>query len=257
MTTEKATTEQAENADFFKVKFTTIMGDLQEGPLALLWRLIESYEVDIFQVSLSRITEDFIKHIRSVVVNLEVEAEFVLMASKLLFYKSKLLLPNPGFEDDQEPDSLPFELVEQLLEYKKFQMAAESLKDIEEKTHLNFSRESSWNDFEQDLDLFEVDVISFLKAFKEFMINAEKNSPYQITQEEVSMDAVIENLMHELEQRQKIYFFDYIRNFSVPHMIVAFLAVLELIKLRLIKVNQQTQFGDIELTGLVKNAANN
>jgi segregation and condensation protein A len=249
-------TQPLENIESFKVKFMTIVGDLHEGPLGLLWRLIESYEVDIFQVSLSRITEDFVSHIKSANVNLEEEAEFVLMASKLLFYKSKLLLPNPGFEDDHEPDSLPFELVEQLLEYKKFQMAAESLKDIEEKTHLNFTRESSWTDFEQDLDLFEVDVISFLKAFKEFMINADKNSPYQVIQEEVSMDVVIENLMHVLGQRQKIYFFDYIKNFSVPHMIVAFLAVLELIKLRLIKTAQQAQCGDIELISLVKSDVN-
>ena len=246
------TSQQLDNIERFKVKFTTIVGDLQEGPLGLLWRLIESYEVDIFQVSLSRITEDFVKHIKSAMVNLEEEADFVLMASKLLFYKSKLLLPNPGFEDDQEPDSLPLELVEQLLEYKKFQMAAESLKDIEEKTHLHFTREPSWNDFEQDLDLFEVDVISFLKAFKEFMINAEKNVPYQIEQEEVSMDAVIENLLQALGQRQKISFFDYIKNFSVPHMIVAFLAVLELIKLKLIKTVQQQQCADIELMSLVK-----
>ncbi|MDH4262104.1 MAG: segregation/condensation protein A [Spirochaetia bacterium] len=249
--------EKLDNLESFKVKFTTIVGDLHEGPLGLLWRLIESYEVDIFQVSLSRITEDFVSHIKTVIVNLEEEANFVLMASKLLFYKSKLLLPNPGFEDDQEPDSLPFELVEQLLEYKKYQMAAESLKDIEEKTHLNFTRESSWADFEQDLDLFEVDVISFLKAFKEFMINAEKNAPYQIVQEEVSMDAVIENMIQVLGQQKKIYFFDYIKNFTVPHMIVAFLAVLELVKLRFIKVVQHAQCADIELISLIKAGINN
>ena len=250
-------TEKLEDLESFKVKFTTIVGDLHEGPLGLLWRLIESYEVDIFQVSLSRITEDFVSHIKTAIVNLEEEANFVLMASKLLFYKSKLLLPNPGFEDDQEPDSLPFELVEQLLEYKKYQMAAESLKDIEEKTHLNFTRESSWENFEQDLDLFEVDVISFLKAFKEFMINAEKNTPYQIIQEEVSMDAVIENMIQVLSQKQKIYFFDYIKNFTVSHMIVAFLAVLELVKLRLIKVVQQAQCADIEMISLIKTGINN
>lgn len=251
------TTEQLDNIESFRVKFTTIVGDLHEGPLGLLWRLIESYEVDIFQVSLARITEDFVKHIKSVIVNLEEEAEFVLMASKLLFYKSKLLLPNPGFEDDQEPDSLPLELVEQLLEYKKFQIAAESLKDIEEKTHLNFTREASWSDFEENLDLFEVDVISFLKAFKEFMIHAEKNTPYQIEQEEVSMDTVIENLLQELGQKSKIYFFDYIKNFSVHRMIVAFLAVLELLKLKLIKTVQQQQCADIELISLVKKDVEN
>jgi len=250
-------TVQMDNIDSFKVKFTTIVGDFHEGPLGMLWRLIESYEVDIFQVSLSRITDDFVKHIKSGTVNLDEESDFVLMASRLLYYKSKLLLPNPGFEDEQEPDSLPFELVEQLLEYKKFQIAAESLKSIEEKTHLNFTREPGWREFEKDLDLFEVDIISFLKTFKEFMINVEKNKPYQVIEEEVSMDAVIENMLYLLGQKQKIYFFDYIKGFSVSHMIVAFLAVLELIKLRLVKIIQQAQFADIEMKSLVKSNINN
>lgn len=239
-------------SELFKVQFTTIEGDLQEGPLGLLWRLIESYEVDIFQVSMSRITADFIAYLNSGKVKLEEEAEFVLMASRLLFYKSRLLLPNPGFEEEQEPDTLPFELVDQLLEYKKFQMAAEALKEIEEKTQMSFIREASWEEYEKDLDLLEVDMVTFLKSFKTFLINQELKNPYQIQEEEVSMDQVIEGLMTTLENKHKVMFFSYIENFSINKVVVTFLAILELVKLRLIHAVQNYALGDIELVYMAK-----
>jgi segregation and condensation protein A len=241
------TLEKESNSLAFSVKFTTIEGNLHEGPLGLLWHLIESYEVDIFQVSLSRITEDFIRFIKSGLVKLEEQSDFVLMASKLLFYKSKLLLPNPNFDEDHEPDSLPFELVEQLLEYKKYQMSADILKDIEERTQTAFIRESTWHDFEENIELVEVDILSFLHAFKEFLERAQKNVPYEIIEEEVSMDLVIENLVKELEINKKIYFFEYIKGVSRMKMIVTFLAILELLKLKILKAIQFSEFGDIEL----------
>ncbi|MDH4200357.1 MAG: segregation/condensation protein A [Spirochaetia bacterium] len=245
-----------QTTDLFKVQFSTIEGNFQEGPLGLLWRLIESYEVDIFQVSLSRITGDFIQYIKGGLANLDEEAEFALMASKLLFYKSRLLLPNPGFEDEHEPDYLPFELVDQLLEYKKFQMAADALKSIEEKTRLSYNREPSWREFEENLDLFEVDLVSFLKTFKEFLSQAEKKNPYEIENEEVSMDQVLEDMTNKIISIKSMSFFDYIKNFSLNKMIVAFLAVLELLKSRMIKVIQSQPFDDIKLIFLEKKEMN-
>jgi segregation and condensation protein A len=83
----------------FLVKWSTNEGGWTEGPLSVLWTLIESYKIDIFEVSLSRITEDFIQFLR-LAKNLPIElsSEFTKMAASLVYLKSKALLPNPGFE---------------------------------------------------------------------------------------------------------------------------------------------------------------
>ncbi|NBU97395.1 MAG: ribulose phosphate epimerase, partial [Spirochaetia bacterium] len=93
--------ENAESS-LFLVKWNTNEGGWTEGPLSVLWSLIESYKVDIFEVSLSRITEDFITFLKLARnLPIEISSEFTKMAASLVYLKSKALLPNPGFE---EPD---------------------------------------------------------------------------------------------------------------------------------------------------------
>ena len=233
--------------DNFRVSFFTREGHAQEGPMALLWKLIESYEVDIFEVSLSRITEDFIQYIRTAAVTLEEESDFALMASRLLNYKSKQLLPNPGFETDHEPDALPPELVDQLLEYKKFQMAADWLREIEESAQMSYSIDSRWEEYEKDLDYLQVDMVSFLKVFKEFMLRSEQSAMMEIEEEDISIEVVMEELAAMVMRENRVSFFNYVQGVSLFRLIVVFLAVLELVRLKSIRAVQKELFQDIEL----------
>ncbi|EMO59788.1 ScpA/B-like protein [Leptospira santarosai str. CBC1416] len=108
-----------ESGKSFVVQWNNGEGGLSEGPLSVLWSLIESYKVDIFDVALSRITRDFLNFLRiSETLSLELSAEYALMAANLIYLKSKALLPDPGFEEEDYEPPLPPELVEKLLEHK-------------------------------------------------------------------------------------------------------------------------------------------
>ncbi|MCB1200453.1 MAG: segregation/condensation protein A [Leptospiraceae bacterium] len=238
---------------WLQVRFTDREGTEKTGPLGLLWQLIEVYEVDIFEVSLSRITNDFILWLQQNEVPLDDRTDFAAMAARLIYYKSKMLLPNPGFEENQEPDSLPLELVEQLLEYKRFQQASELLRELEEKSKLSFSPENRWNEYEEGLDYLHVDLLSFLKSFQGFLQRVEREKPMQIEEESVTIEEMMDYLITTLEKLSAFSFFEIISNFSQIKMIVCFLAILELIRLRTIRVSQSALMDDIQVE-LVSNA---
>ena len=136
-------TERPLELQGFQVSWVNSEGEPEEGPLTLLWQLIESYRVDIFEISLIKITEDFLKFITSMEsIRVEVASSFAVMASRLLYYKSKALLPDPGFEDNDTEPRLPPELIQQLLEYRRFQNAADRFRELEDITSGMFTRKT-------------------------------------------------------------------------------------------------------------------
>ncbi|MBX3722480.1 MAG: segregation/condensation protein A [Turneriella sp.] len=229
----------------FQVAFQTRAGSEQKGPLGVLWALIESYEVDIFAVSLSRITNDFLGYMAVAEISLEEQAEFTHTAARLIFYKSRQLLPNAAIGDDTPPDTLPYELVEQLLEYKKMQQAAAEMRLLEERSQLRLTREPGWSAFEQELDYLEVDLISFLKTFRDFLEREEKARPMQIADENITVEEMIEYLQTKLLGDGEASFFRSVTGFSIPRIIVCFLALLEMAKQKLITLKQDEWQGDI------------
>lgn len=246
MSAPQDTTEEQPKLSF-QVAFLTREGDSLEGPLALLWKLIESYEVDIFEVSLSRITHDFIAYLKTVEASIEEESEFALMASILLYYKSRQLLPSSGVEIENEPDSLPFELVDQLLEYKKFQMAAEKLRDLEEHNHLSFYRDPQWKDYEDGVDYLEIDMVHFLKVFKEFLVNRDAASVMEIEEEDIPIESMMDEILYRIRVDGKLAFFQYFAKASVMRVVVGFLAILELLRMKKARAFQSTTYGEIEI----------
>ncbi len=238
----------------FQVAFITRDGNAENAPLEYLWKLIESYEVDIFEVSLSRITDDFIAYMKSGSITLEEQSDFVFMAARLIYYKSRLLLPNPGFEEDEENDFLPLELVEQLLEYKRFQAAAEKLSALEAATQFSFPREQTWSQYEEDLDFLEVDLISFLKAFRGFLEREQKKRPLKIEEEEVTVQEMMLYWDSLFDQKgSQLSFFAELGTFSRMRIVASFLAVLELARLKRCFLTQDAQYTDILLMEIPEN----
>jgi segregation and condensation protein A len=232
----------------FQVAFQTRAGQLQYGPLAVLWKLIESYEVDIFSVSLSRITEDFLHYMATSQMSLEEQADFAQTAARLIFYKSRLLLPNAVISEDTPPDRLPYELVEQLLEYKKMQQAAEEMRRLEERSQLRLTREPQWSAFESDIDFLEVDLIAFLRTFRDFLLRDEKSRPMQIQDESISIEEMMEYMMSRLVGCAEASFFRSVTGFSLARIIACFLALLELAKQKVIVLRQDEWLGDIHFS---------
>lgn len=250
-TTAQEIPELAENKNF-QVAFHTRAGSEQKGPLAVLWGLIEGYEVDIFAVSLSRITEDFLRYMAEAQISLEEQADFTQWAARLIFYKSRQLLPNAAIEEDTAPDTLPYELVEQLLEYKKMQQAAESMRELEERSQLRLMRDASWAGFEEELDYLEVDLISFLKTFREFLEREEKSRPMQIADETIGVEEMIEYLKTKLLGDGEASFFRAVTGFSIPRIIACFLGLLEMAKQKWITLRQDGELGDIHFVAAVE-----
>ncbi len=237
----------------FRIKFLSPSGEL-EGPLSVLWQFIESYQVDIFQVSLAKITDDFLKFIQDAKrFKIDLASDFVLMASRLIYYKSKALLPDPGFEDENQ-DVLPPEIVQQLLEYRKYQQAAKHLEDILEVSEGVFSRENQdyrLSNYEETYNINELiqSFLLFLKR-KEKSKQLEEEKFFTIDIEKITVEEKINLTRKILLSTHEFEFHELFENpFQVPiiEVIVSFIAILELTKLKEIILVQKEIFGNIRI----------
>ncbi|WCL48900.1 segregation and condensation protein A [Leptospira sp. GIMC2001] len=243
----------AEHPDSFIVRWNNSEGGVSEGPLNVLWSLIDSYRVDIFDVSLTRITNDFINFIKTAdSISLDLSSEFALMAANLIYLKSRALLPDPGFEEEDYNPPLPKELVEKLLEHKKFQMAAGKLSQLDKITSGMFTRDSNvvLADDDKWLDLSLVDLIS---AFNSILNKEPENEEEPLVYEGLNKNFSVEDKMELIEKslasKGEIIFSEIFESDSPEkqEIVAGFLAVLEVVKIRVARVVQHQVFGTIKL----------
>ena len=236
--------------DAYKIKLESF-----EGPLDLLIHLIKKNEVNIHDIPIARITEQYLSYIELMQeLNLDVAGEFLVMASTLIHIKSKMLLPRPETAaTDGEPEEDPREaLVRRLLEHQKFKAAAELLHERETMRSAQFMRPDTRvagavdDDYEPEL---EVDLFSLLAAFKGVLERANRRPPMVIPPEQISIEDRMHQLLARLSETEACGFEDLFRDGdgSRPFMIVTFLAVLEMIRLKLIRVFQSGGFGAIRV----------
>lgn len=239
----------------FTIRWSNPEGGYSEGPLSLLWSLIESYKVDIFDVSLSKITEDFIQFIKlSKTISIELSTEFIKMAANLVYLKSKSLLPNPGFEEIETDTKLPKELVEKLLEHKKFQLAGRKLGEIDEISAGVFRRESNQIliDFPTDENWLDLDLLDLISAFNNILETRAVNEEIPnllVADQDYSIDTKIKTIEELLEKRREIDFSD-IFDSTEPDtydVVFSFLALLEIVKLKKVGIKQHKMFGNIKI----------
>lgn len=243
------TAEQTEEAVGFVVSWTGPEGR-EEGPLSVLWDLIESYRVDIFDVSLLKITQDFLVYMKAAALTLEAASSFAVMAARLLFYKSRALLPDPGFEEEAE-DRLPPELIQQLLEYRKFQFASEKLRDLEEITSGMMRRKII---DEAGEEWFEASLADLVQAFSMVLQRLKEEHPelplYEVHLNEVSVEEKVNHVRALLKDAVSCLFTDILVDAAAKgpgEIIASFLAILELTKLGEILLRQKSNFGPIEI----------
>lgn len=230
-------------------------GELEEGPLGVLWQLIESYRVDIFDVSLLRITEDFMAFLMSgEELRIDLASSFSVMAARLLYYKSRALLPDPGFEEPEEEPRLPPELVQQLLEYRKFQQAAERLKSIEAITAGMFRRETGLTpDVDTgDGEWLDLDMADLVHAYQAVLERFGQIKPidaeYEIDLDQYSVEDKIDQIRNLLKTAVSFSFrdlFENLESMTRGEIVVTFLAILELVKQSDIIIRQPAKYDDI------------
>ena len=236
--------------DAYKVKL-----DSFEGPLDLLLHLIRKNEVNIYDIPISLITEQYLRYIELMQeLSLDVAGEFLVMASTLIHIKSRMLLPRPETAsldpaDEEDPREV---LVRRLLEHQKFKAAAELLHERETLRSAQYIRPdtsvaaAAGDDYEPEL---EVDLFSLLAAFRGVLERANRKPRMVLPPEQISIEDRIRQLLDRLSETDACGFEDLFADGdgSRPFMIVTFLALLEMIRLKLVRIFQSGGFGPIRV----------
>ncbi|NMB08033.1 MAG: segregation/condensation protein A [Tissierellia bacterium] len=227
-----------------------------EGPMDLLLHLIDSAEIDIYDIPINEITEQYLEHIKRMEqLDLEVTSEFLLMAATLLEIKSKMLLPNEKKSEEEQlgtEDTDPrLELVKSLIEYKKYKYASKELQNYEEvQKKVYYKPKEDITIFQEEEEIEEMDLDKLVNALKD-LLKKNKNAKIsinidEIQKEEYTLDESMEKIKMELEEREKIKFsslFD--MDSSKKEIVITFLSILELIRIKYITIFQEDNFSEI------------
>lgn len=228
--------------------------DVFEGPLDLLLFLIKKNDIDICDIPIAKVTDQYLEYIEMMkMLDLEVVGEFLVMAATLMHIKSKMLLPPDPNEVEAEEIDPRDELVKRLQEYKVFKEIAEQLKGKESERQDFFSRqidEASRKEMQNDAKevYFETNLFDLINAFTEALGKLKEESVYEVVKEEFTVEYKIHEILHALLREPRILLTDiFSRAKSKVEMIVSFMAILELIRLKEVQIMQKRLFSDIEV----------
>lgn len=226
--------------------------EIFEGPLDLLFYLIKKEELDIYDIPIAKITDQYLEYLEMMkLLDLDIAGEFILMAATLMQIKSKMLLPPDEVPAEQTEEEDPrFELVKRLLEYKKFKEAADELATKEALTSQMYTRKSEEKAPSEieDSPFFEASIFDLLTAFSKILKEVPKDAFYKVVKDEFTVGEKIHDIFHMLVKESKVYFsklFSQAKN--KIEIIVTFLAILELIRLKEILIIQKRPFDEIEI----------
>src|SRR5213594_3812452 len=232
----------------YKVKL-----EVFEGPLDLLLYLIKRDEIDIYDISIERITRQYLEYLQAFKeLKIDVAGEFVVMAANLIYLKSRSLLPldQQPPEEDAEEDDPRWDLIRQLIEYKKFKEAAAQLHDRALEQERIFTRDGSASSLLQGpLRLEEVGIFQLINAFQTVIKRVEARQDVQeIFGERFSVSEKIDTILQRVAVGVPIRFSDLFgAAVSRVEVVVTFLALLELIRLKQVRAVQKNIFEEIEI----------
>ncbi len=232
--------------------------EIFEGPLDLLLYLIKRDELDIYDISLERITQQYLEYLQAFKeLNIDVAGEFVVMAANLIYLKSRSLLPvdQQPPEEDVEEDDPRWDLIRQLIEYKKFKEAAGQLQVRELEQERIFARIGDGKAPElAPLHLGEVGIFQLINAFQNVLKRIDaKEDLREMFGENFTVSDKIEWILQSTAGGKAIRFSDlFARMASRVEIVVTFLALLELIRLKQVRAIQADPFQEIEIAPLAQ-----
>ena len=236
----------------YKVKL-----EIFEGPLDLLLYLIKRDELDIYDISLERITRQYLEYLQAFKeLNIDVAGEFVVMAANLMYLKSRSLLPvdQQPPEEDAEEDDPRWDLIRQLIEYKKFKEAAAQLQVRQLERELIFVREPAMPDVlaAAPLRLGEVGIFQLINAFQSVIKRLEAREDLQeIFGEHYTVSDKISWILQRVGDGVPLRFSElFVAMASRVEIVVTFLALLELIRLKQVRAAQTDAFAEIEIAAV-------
>lgn len=225
-----------------------------EGPLDLLLHLIKESNIDIYDIEISKITEDYLNYINKMEeLNINVAASYIVMAAELMEIKSKSLLPKDEEEENEDEEEVSKEaLINKLIEYKKYKDMTETFKLLES------SRKDIYVKSPEKINNYIDNVVSsdefgnvedLVNAFKLFLERKEKEKPIttKITTKEYSVKERRASIKNVLLRKGKVKFTELFEINSISYIIVTFLSLLEMTKEREIVISQDKNFSDINI----------
>ncbi len=252
---ENALSEVLAPRDAFRIALPNF-----EGPLDLLLHLIREHKLDILDIPMALITEKYLGHLQLMrEINLDIAGEFLVMASTLLHLKSRMLLPRedlPVGQDVADVASEPLDpradLVRRLLEYQKYRAAADQLATHDILDRDVFPRRVAVEEVpldDEELGLREISIYKLIEALDRVLKELEPKKQHEVTREHLSLSVAMYRIADKLKAEGKghaVIFFDLFEGARVrSDVVITFLALLEMCKLRLLRVSQAEGSDDI------------
>lgn len=235
--------------------------DAFEGPLDLLLYLIKKSELDIYDIPIAIITKQYLEYINMMKeLNLEIAGDFLVMASTLIQIKSSLLLPSPFSEDPNEEGEDPrAELIRRLIEYSKYKEASLQLGEQKLLGKDFFARAVEAEELhteERSEEPLELDLFALIEAFRSILAKAPREVFHEVCAESISIAERINEILSMLQEKDLLEFIDlFPDDRDRDYLVATFLAILELCKLRMIRIRQQEHYGTIWIMPAVVEAA--
>ena len=225
--------------------------DVFDGPLDLLLQMIKEEKIDIWNIPIAHVTEQYLEYLQIMKeLNINLAGEWLMMAATLIYIKSRMLLPpdpseNPGDEIEDDPRR---ELVYELLEHMKFKNAAEMLYTREEVENAVWASPPA-DVMEETGDVVSVTLFDLLRAFHEIVQRFAEQRSIEIAHEEVTVEQKIADIRRIFMVHEKVLFSTFFAAInSKQHLIATFLALLELVRLREVLLFQEEAFDEIQIS---------
>lgn len=227
-----------------------------EGPLDLLLHLIKENKIDIYDIPIVEITHQYLVYIELMKeLNLEIAGEFLVMAATLIHIKSRMLLPPDEEEMEEQQEDPRADLVKRLLEYQVYKESSSHLRKREEIWKNVFHRPVDKDEIELEPEplLYEANVFDLITAFKKLLERAPEQA-IEITREKLTIADKINYVVDILENKDGLRFEDLFKeDLTKITLIITFLAILELVRLGIVKIYQEKAFGTIWVINTKKN----
>ena len=222
-----------------------------EGPLDLLLHLIKESKMDIMNIEIEEITNQYMNYLHEQEkINLEIASEYLVLASELLEIKSKMLLPSFKNEEEEEEEDPREELVNRLLEYQAYKEITKVLQEKEElrKEIYTKSPENIKNYIDENKEInLDISLDDLVDAFKKFLDRKKENKPLKtkVTVNEISVSSRRHDIKRLLKDKKKVSFFELFPVVSKEYVVATFLAILEMAKNKELVITQNDTFDDI------------
>lgn len=223
-----------------------------EGPLDLLLHLIKEKKMDLLNLKLEIIIDEYLKFIDKMEqMNLDIASSYLVMASELLEMKSRMLLPRVEEENDEEEEDPKEALVNRLIEYQRYKDLTSDFKELEQERRQIYTRLpenlKEYSDSNTIINNSDVTLDDLLKAFQAFLERKKLEQPLhtKVTKKEMSVEERTISIRNILKKKKKVNFLELFDVLNKEYVVVTFLAILEMAKQNELRISQEIEYGDI------------